>query len=53
MNDDQHTAIQAYAQTLADRLLLRNWEVQVFRDPPSSDHAYASAELPDIQDMEW
>ena len=50
MNDDQHRTVQAYAQDLAGRLLLRDWEVQVFRDPPYSDHAYASAELPDSQD---
>ena len=50
MNDAQHTALGFYAEALAERLLLRDWEVSVYRDPPYSDHAYASAELLDSQD---
>ena len=50
MNDPQQAAIQAYARDLADRLLLRDWEVRVFRDPPSSGQAYASAHTFDTED---
>ena len=32
MNDDQHAALAAYLRDLADRLLLRDWEIELLRD---------------------
>ena len=42
MNDAQHSAYSAYLRTLADALLLRDWEIELLREW-ADDHTYAQA----------
>lgn len=48
MNDAQHAPYGTYLRTLGDRLLLRDWELQLRRDP-SDDGSYASVFVMDTE----
>ena len=42
MNDAYHAAYQQYLRDLADRLLLRDWEIALSREWPQDPLAYAA-----------
>ncbi len=50
MNDAQHAAYSAYLRTLADAMLLRDWEIKIDRDK-TTDGAYASVWICDVENL--
>lgn len=51
MKDSQHAAYSEYLRTLADALLLRDWEIQLKRDTPTSDDCYAAVWVMDTENQ--
>lgn len=45
MTDEQFAFYSAYIKTLAEHLLVADWEIELLRDTPSSPQAWASVQI--------